>query len=100
MTWGRRDDIGMTRNHVPRDLFLPPNIREPPLHSPACTRCVPDWLNGFSTHYDGDVIAEPDRLNSPLKRCVADQTFLDQCQDRVSARRYLILGIIHDKPFR
>ncbi len=96
MNWGRRDDIGMTRDHVPRGLLLPPNIREPPFHSPPCTRCVLDRLDGFSAHYDGDVSAELDRLNSPLECRVADQPSFDQRQDSGAVRRYLILGIIHD----
>ena len=85
MTRGRGYDIGMTRNHVPCGFLLPPNIREPPLYRPACTWCIPDRLHNLSPHDNGDVNAEPDRLNSPLERRVADQALFDQRQDRASA---------------
>jgi len=97
---GRCYDVCMTRNHVPRGILLPPDIREPPLHSPSCPRCVPA----------GSTVSAPITMAmSALNRStqfgrsnarVADQTALDQRQDIASARRYLILEDIHDKFFR
>jgi hypothetical protein len=85
----------MTRNHAPSGPLLPPNICVPPLYNFACTRCVPYRLNGFSTHHYGYIIVEPDRLYPSLESSVSDQTSLDQRQGIITARRYLILRIIH-----
>jgi hypothetical protein len=90
----------MTRNHAPRSPFFPPDIRVSPLHNASCTRRVPHRLDGLSTHHNGDITAKPDRLNPPLKSSVPNQASLDQRQSIAPARRYPILGIIHDKFFR
>jgi hypothetical protein len=90
----------MTRNQAPRSLFFPPNIRVSPLHNASCTRRVPHRLDGLSTHHNSDIIVEPDRLNPPLESSVSNQASLDQRQGIAPARRYHILGVIHDKFFR